>query len=75
MSVTEAVHSTKAVDEMRLRVDIAVVKKSIKRQEIIVRWIDLKSQLADVFTKQTGSKQSDFNKNSEMWAVVELVLM
>ena len=45
MSLTEAGHSTKAVEEKRVRVDIAAVKESIKRREIIVRWIDSKSQL------------------------------
>lgn len=57
MSLTEAVHSTKAVEEKRLRVDIAAVRESIKRKEITVQWIDNKSQLADVFTKQGANIQ------------------
>ena len=51
------VHSTKAVEEKQLRVDIAAVRESIKHKEIIVQWIDNKGQLADVFTKQGANSQ------------------
>ena len=57
MSLTEAVHSTKEVEEKRLRIDIAAVRESIKRKEITVQWIDNKMQLADVCTKQGASSQ------------------
>ncbi len=58
MSVTEAVHSTKAMEEKRLRVDIAALRESVKRKEITVNWVDTKSQLADVFTKQGVNTQT-----------------
>ena len=57
MSLTEAVHSTKAVEEKHLRIDIAAVRESIKCKEITVQWIDNKMQLADVCTKQGASSQ------------------
>ena len=58
MSLTEAVHSTKAMEEKRLRVDIAALRESVKRKEITVNWVDTKSQLADVFTKQGVNTQT-----------------
>ena len=51
------VHSTKAVEEKQLRVDIAAVRESIKHKKIIVQWIDNKGQLADVFTRQGANSQ------------------
>ena len=58
MSLTEAVHSTKAMEEKRLRVDIAALRESVKRKEITVNLVDTKSQLADVFTKQGVNTQT-----------------
>ena len=58
MSLTEAVHSMKAMEEKRLPVDIAALRESVKRKEITVNWVDMKSQLADVFTKQGVNTQT-----------------
>ena len=51
-SLSEAVYSTKAVEEKRLRVEIAALRESVERKEIKVEWIRTKDQIADVFTKQ-----------------------
>ena len=51
-SLYEAAHSTTALEEKRLRVDIAAIRQSILRKEFILNWIDTKSQLADALTKQ-----------------------
>ena len=51
-SLYEAAHSTTAVEEKRLRVDIAAIRQSISRKEFTLKWIDAKHQLADALTKQ-----------------------
>lgn len=51
-SLYEAAHSTTAVEEKRLRVDIAAIRQSISRKEFVLKWIETKFQLADVLTKQ-----------------------
>lgn len=51
-SLSEAVYSTKAVEEKRLRVEIAALRESVERKEIKVEWISTKDQIADIFTKQ-----------------------
>ena len=51
-SLTEAAHSTTAVEEKRLRVDLAVIRQSVSRNEFKLRWTETKHQLADSLTKQ-----------------------
>ena len=51
-SLSEVVYSTKAVEEKRLRVEIAALRESVERKEIKVEWIRTRDQTADVFTKQ-----------------------
>ena len=51
-SLFEAAHSTTAVEEKRLRVDLAAIRQSISRKEFTLQWIDTKHQLADALTKQ-----------------------
>ena len=51
-SLYEAVHSTTAVEEKRLRVDLAAIRESIRKGEIKVEWIPKTKQLADCLTKQ-----------------------
>ena len=46
-------HSTiKSTEEKRCRVDMAMIKESIEKEEIIVQWISNECQLAYVLTKQ-----------------------
>ena len=52
MSLTEAVHSTTAVEEKRLRVEIASIRESIRDDLVEVQWLRKEDQLADVLTKQ-----------------------
>ena len=52
MSLVESVHSTTAVEEKRLRVEIASIRESIRNKEVSVEWVDKEKQLADVITKQ-----------------------
>jgi hypothetical protein len=52
MSLVESVHSTTAVEEKRLRVEIASIRESIRNKEVSIEWIDKEKQLADVLTKQ-----------------------
>lgn len=51
-SMYDNVHSTKNVSEKRLRIDLAILKEMINRQELKIKWIESKYQLADVLTKK-----------------------
>ena len=55
-SVTQALCSTKLVDDRRLRLDVASIKECIQKNEInAVRWIPGEDQLADCMTKRGAS--------------------
>lgn len=55
-SVIDAVHSTKLVDDKRLRVDIAAISESLSRNEVKeIRWCPGKYHLADCMTKRGAS--------------------
>ena len=51
-SLYEAVHSTTAVEEKRLRVELAAIRESIRKKDIKVEWVKTTKQLADCLTKQ-----------------------
>ncbi|XP_057290806.1 uncharacterized protein LOC130613486 [Hydractinia symbiolongicarpus] len=51
-SLYEAAYSTKALEDKRLRVDMASLRQSTNQKEVILKWIPTKHQLADVLTKQ-----------------------
>ena len=48
----QAINSTTAVEEKRLRVDIAAIRECIKNKEVSIEWVSKENQLADVLTKQ-----------------------
>ena len=51
-SLFEAAHSTTAVEEKRLRVEIAAIRESIRKGEVEVKWMPKAKQMADCLTKQ-----------------------
>ena len=57
-SLFESVHSTKATEEKRLRVDIAAIRECTQRNEMIIKWVESNEQLADVLTKQGADSRS-----------------
>ena len=48
----QAVHRTKFVEDTRLRMDIAQVQESIKKDALEVRWVEGGDMLADCLTKK-----------------------
>ena len=46
------IHSTTAITEKRLRIEVAAIKEMIARKEISVRWVPTTDQLADSLTKR-----------------------
>ena len=55
-SLCEAIKSSKAVTEKRLRSDIAAIKESLEDKQLTeVRWIGTENQLADCLTKKGSS--------------------
>ena len=51
-SAYDAINSTTAVEEKRLRVDIAAIRECVGNNEVEVQWVSKENQLADVLTKQ-----------------------
>ena len=51
-SLFDNVHSTTAVEEKRVRIEISSIRESIRRKKISVHWVEKHRQLADVLTKQ-----------------------
>ena len=52
-SLVDSIHSAKDVDDRRLRVDIAVLRDMLLRQELHeVSWVPTRQQLADPLTKR-----------------------
>ena len=46
------IHSTTAITEKRLRIEVAAIKEMIARKEISVHWVPTTDQLADSLTKR-----------------------
>ena len=52
-----ALKSRVPVKGRSLRIDIAALKEIVSKGEVIVAWVSKKDQIADVMTKENGSKQ------------------
>ncbi len=50
-SLVQAIASTSLVEEKRLRRNIALIKETITHENVVVKWVPTKAQLADVLTK------------------------
>ena len=48
----QAVHSTKFLEDKRLRLDIAQVQECVKKEALEVRWVQAGEMLADCLTKK-----------------------
>ena len=61
-SVIEALHSTKLVDDKRLRVDIAAIQESLEKNDIKeINWCPGNKQLANCMTKLGASRYELLN--------------
>ena len=71
-SLFECAGSTKAVSDKRLRVEINALRQMINKDEIILRWIDGKHQLANVLTKKRASPFSlmEVLKSGDLTSVI-----
>ena len=57
----DAAYSTTAVEEKRLRVDIADIRESVRQRVIKIDWVPKGYQLADVLTKQGANQDRLLN--------------
>ena len=58
-SVVEAVHSTKLVEDKRLRIDVAAIQECLSSGDVVsVRWCPGSEQLANCMTKRGASTYS-----------------
>ena len=64
----QALHSTKMVDDKKLRIDIAQVKESVERENVEVRWVTGDKMIADCLTKKgsNGAGLLDVLKAGEL---------
>ena len=51
-SLKEALSTTNTVEDVSLRVSVAVMREMIRNEEITVMWVPGTHQLADVMTKR-----------------------
>ena len=55
-SLYDAVHSTKTIEDKRLKVDICALRDMMQRKEIHhIEWIEAENQIAASFTKAGAS--------------------
>ena len=57
-SLTDTLVTTKVISDMRLKVDVARLREMVTKEEIVVKWIDGKHQIADALTKRGASTAS-----------------
>lgn len=55
-SLHDAVNTTNLISDKRLRIDIAAIREMSEKEEVQIKWVDTKSQIADVLTKKGPSK-------------------
>ena len=56
-SLFDAVNTTNAMLDKRMRVDIAALREMSEKNEVKFMWVETKFQLADVLTKKEASKR------------------
>ena len=56
-SLVETLRTTEVHSDKRLLVDIARIKEMIKENEVNVKWINGREQLADTLTKRGASTE------------------
>ena len=54
-SLHDAIHSTKLVDDKRLRIDIASIQELVQQKKAIIKWSPAEKQLANALTKRGAS--------------------
>ena len=65
-SLFQTAHSTTAVTERRLRIEIACVREAIDRGEVDLKWVSSKDQYADCLTKATCDTQKLLSRISRI---------
>ena len=54
----DTLETTNVITDKRLRVDVARLREMVCEQEIMVRWVEGRQQLADALTKRGASAES-----------------
>ena len=54
-SLFEASQSTTSLRDKRLRIEMAIVREGLDRNEFKLKWIQTKSQIADALTKEEAT--------------------
>ena len=56
-SLYQTAHSTKSISDRRLRIELAIVREAIKTEQVTLKWVNSKEQLADCMTKKGCDSQ------------------
>ena len=48
----ESAHSTKSLKDRRLRMDMAIIREYVTKEDIVMKWVPTGEQLADILTKE-----------------------
>ena len=57
-SLFDAVHTLKTINDKRLRIEMAMIREMVEKNEIKIKWIKSEEQLADVLTKNGASSDT-----------------
>jgi len=57
-SLFDAANTSNQISDRRLRVEISAIREAKEKNEIEIKWVCSRYQLADVLTKKGGSPQS-----------------
>ena len=57
-SLTDTLVTTRLIKDKRLRVDVSRLREMVTKEEIVVKWIDGRHQVADALTKRGASTAS-----------------
>ena len=68
LSLYQAAHSTNQLEDDRLKIDMAIIREMVQRQEIQLQWAPGSEQVSDVLTKKGASweKLCDVLKRGEI---------
>ena len=58
LPLVAASSTTNLIKEKRLRIEVAALRESIENEELILKWIDSKYQLANCLTKAGASSKT-----------------
>ena len=57
LSLYQAAHSTSTLEDQRLKIEMAVIRQMVSREELRLEWCSTDQQISDVLTKKGASSE------------------